>query len=77
MKGKTHDSKATTGVGFPQIKKIVVEGEKEKNLNQYAGAGHGTKRGFINLVFNENPPPPLELSPLEIDSHILGVILAK
>ena len=37
MKGKTHGNKTTTGVGFPQIKKIVVEREKEEILNQYAG----------------------------------------
>ena len=46
-------------------------------LNQYAGAGYGTKQGFINLVFNEDAPPPLELSPEEIDPHILKVILAN
>merc|ERR1712086_476948 len=66
-----------TGVGFPQVKKIVVEREADEILNQYAGAGHGTKRGFINLVFDEDAPPPSELSPEEIDSHILGVILAN
>ena len=32
---------------------------------------------FINLVFDDNAPPPPELSPKEIDSHILGVILAN
>ena len=77
MKGKTHGSKTSTGVGFPQIKKIVVEREADKILNQYAGAGYGTKRGFINLVFDEDAPPPSELSPKEIDLHILGVILAN
>ena len=53
----------------------MVEREKDKILSQYAGAGYGAKRGFINLVFNENAPPPSELSPEEIDLHILGVIL--
>ena len=77
MKGKTHGSKTSTGVGFPQVKKIVVEREAEEILNQYTGAGYGTKRGFINLVSDENAPPPVELSPEEIDSHILGVILAN
>ena len=28
-------------------------------------------------MFNKNAPPPLELSPEEIDSHILGVLLAN
>ena len=52
-----------------------VEREKDKILNQYAGAGYGTKRGVINLVFDENDPPLSELSPEEIDSRILGVVL--
>ena len=50
--------------------------EKDKILNQYTGAGYGTKRGVINPVFNKNAPPPSESSPKEIDSHIPGVILA-
>ena len=59
MKGKTHGDKvSTTGVGFPQIKKIVVEREKDEILIQYTGAGYRTKQGFINLVFDENAPPP-------------------
>ena len=33
--------------------------------------------GFINLVFDENAPPPSELSPEQIDSRILGVILVN
>merc|ERR1712086_960315 len=66
-----------TGVGFPQVKKIVVEREADEILNQYIGAGYGTKQGFMNLVFDEDAPPPSELSPEEIDSHILGVILAN
>ena len=77
MKGKTHGRKATTGICFQQIKKKVVERGKDKILNQYSGAGYGTKRGVINLVFGKNAPPPSELSPEEIDSHILGVVLAN
>ena len=77
MKGKTHGDKITTGVHFPQIKKIVVESEKDEILSQYAGARYGAKRGFINLVFDDNAPPPSELSSEEIDLHILGVILAN
>jgi hypothetical protein len=42
MKGKTHGSKTTTGVGFPQIKQRVIEREKDEILNQYTGAGYGT-----------------------------------
>ena len=55
----------------------MVEKEKDKILNQYTGAGYGTKQGFINLVFDENAPPPNTLSLEEIDSHILRVILAN
>ena len=55
----------------------MVGKENNKLLNQYAGAGYGTKQGFINLVFDENAPPSSELSTEEIDSHILGVILAN
>ena len=51
-------AKSSRGVGFPQVKKIVVQREAEKILNQYTGAGYGTKWGFINLVFDENAPPP-------------------
>ena len=63
MKGKTHGDKVTAGVGFPQIKKILVEREKDEILNQYTDAGYGAKRDFINLVFDETAPPPSELSP--------------
>ena len=77
MKVKTHGSKISTGVSFPQITKIAIEREKDEILNQYTGAGYGTKRGVINLVFDDNAPPPLELSPEEIHSHILGVVLAN
>ena len=48
MKGKTHGNKTSTGVGFPQVKKIVIEREAEEIRNQYTGAGYGMKRGFIN-----------------------------
>ena len=58
MKGKTHTDKVTAGVGFPQIKKIVVEREKDDILNQYAGAGYSAKQGFINIVFDKDAPPP-------------------
>ena len=54
-----------------------MEQEKDDNLNQYAGTGFGAKQGVINLVFDKNVPPPPELSTDEIDSHILGVILAN
>ena len=76
-KVKSHDSKATKEVGFPQIKTIVVEQEKEDILNQYAGAGYGTKQGVSNLLFDENALPTSDLPPKEIDSHILGVTFAN
>ena len=54
-----------------------MEREKDRILNQYTGAGYGAKQGFINLVFDEKAPPPNKLSSEEINSHILGVILAN
>ena len=56
IKGKTCGSKITTGVGFEQIKKTVVEREKDKILDQYAGAVYRTKRGVLDLVFNKGAP---------------------
>ena len=75
--GKTRGGKVTTGVNFPQIKKIVVEREKENILNQNTGAGYATKQSVINLLFNKNALPPSEFSPGEIDSNILGVIFGE
>ena len=63
MKGKTHGSKNSTGVSFPQTAKIVVEKKKYNILNQYAVAGYGTKGGVINLVFDNDASHPSELSP--------------
>ena len=76
-KGKAHKNKTTMGISFPHTSKIVVEQEREKILNQYEGAGYGVKRGFINLIFDETALPPSEFPPEEINSHILGVILAN
>jgi hypothetical protein len=42
-------------------------------LQLEVGARYETKRGGINLVFGEHAPPTSDLSPWEIDSHILGV----
>ena len=55
----------------------MVERKKDKIINQCTGVGYGTKRGVINLVFHQNTPPQSNLSYEEIDSHILGVILAN
>ena len=63
MKGKSRGSKATTDVGVQQIKKLVLEKEKDDILNRYTGAGYWTKRGVIHCVFDENAPPSSELSP--------------
>ena len=35
------------------------------------------KRGVINLVFGENSPPSSVLSPKEVGSRVIGVILVN
>ena len=42
---------------YEQTKLLEVR-RKDKILSQYTGAGYGAKRGFINLVFDDNAPPP-------------------
>ena len=54
----------------------VAEREKEETLSQYKGTGYVSTRGFINLIFDETTPSPSKFYPKEIDSHILGVMLA-
>ena len=54
-----------------------MEREKEDILNKDTGTCYRTKWGVIDLVFSDNIPSPSALSPEEIDSHILGVILAN
>ena len=63
------------GVGFPQVKSIRVECEMDRITNQFAGAGYSTKRGVINLQFDDNAPPPPKMTEAQTDAHILGVIL--
>ena len=64
-------------MGFPQIKRTVVEREMDEILNQYAGAGYGARRGVINLIFYEGAPLPTKCDPKEIDSCLLGMIMVN
>ena len=43
--------------------------------NQFAGNGYSTKRGVINLQFDDNTPPPPKMTKAYTDAHIIGVIL--
>ena len=45
--------------------------------NQFAGAGYSTKRGVINLQFDDDAPPPPKMTEAHTYVHILGVILVQ
>ena len=45
--------------------------------NQFAGAGYSKKRGVINLHFDEDAPPPPEITEAHTYTHILEVILVQ
>ena len=45
--------------------------------NHFSGAGYSTKRGVINLQFDDNAPPPPEMTEAQIYAHILEVILVQ
>ena len=49
----------------------------ERIKNHFSGAGYSTKRGVINLQFDNNAPPPPEITEAHTDAHIIGVILVK
>ena len=65
------------GVGFLQIKIIRVECEMDRIKNHFAGAGYSTKRGVINLQFDNDAPPPPDMTEANTDAHILGVIFVQ
>ena len=77
MKGKHHDDGLYEGVGFPQIKTIRVECEMDRINNQFAGARYSTRRGVMKLQFDDDAPPPREMTEDHTDAHILEVILVK
>ena len=58
MNGKHHDEGVYEGVGFPQVKSIRVKCKMDRIKNQFEGAGYITKRGVINLQFDDDVPPP-------------------
>ena len=76
-KGKQHDEGVYDGVGFPQIKSIGVEFKMDRIKNHFAGPGYSTKRGVINLQFDDDAPPPPEMIEAHTDAHILGVVLVQ
>ena len=45
--------------------------------NQFSGAGYSTKRGIINLQFDDDAPAPPETMEAHTDDHIIGVILVQ
>ena len=45
--------------------------------NQFSGAGYSTKRGVINLQFNDDAPPPPYMTETHTDAHIIGFILVQ
>ena len=45
--------------------------------NQVSGAGYSTKRMVINLHFDDDAPPPPEMTEAHTDAHILGVLLVQ
>ena len=57
-KGKHYDEGVYEGVGFTHIKSIRVECKTDCTKNHSAGAGYSTKRGVINLHFDDDAPPP-------------------
>ena len=58
IKGKHHDEGVYEGVGFPQVKSIKFECEMYRIKDQFSGARYSTKRGVINLQFDDDTPPP-------------------
>ena len=49
----------------------------DRTKNQFAGAGYSTKRGVINLQFDDDAPPPPKMTEAQTDVHVLGVILVQ
>ena len=45
--------------------------------NQFSGAGYSTKRGVINLQFDDDEPQQPKMTEAHTYAHILGVILVK
>ena len=77
MKRKHHEKEVYEGVGFPQIKSITVKCEMDRIKNHFAGAGYSNKRGVINLKFDNDAPPPPDMTEANTDAQILGVIFVQ
>ena len=45
--------------------------------NHFPVAGYITKRGVINLQFEDDAPPPPKMTEAHTDAHTLGVVLVQ
>ena len=63
--------------GYPQIKSIRVKCRMDRTKNHFAGARYSTKRGVVNLQFDDNAPAPPEMTAAHADAHISGVIFVQ
>ena len=45
--------------------------------DQFSGAIYSTKRGVINVQFDNDAPPPPKMTEAHTDAHILGFILVQ
>ena len=57
-KGKHHDEVVYEGVYFTLVKSIRFKCKMDCIKNQFSGFGYSTKRGVINLQFDDEAPPP-------------------
>ena len=72
MSGQHHDQGVYPGVNFPQVEKMT---DAEKIKTQFAGAGYNTKRGVLNLQFDD--AKVTEMSEEQLNAHIVGVIISQ
>ena len=77
MNRNQHDEGVYEGGCFPQFKSIRIECGMEHINNQFAGSRYSTKREVINLQFDDDTPPPSEITKAHTDAHILGVVLVQ
>ena len=62
VKGKDHDEGVYKGAGFPQVKCMRVECEMDHIKNHFVDARYSTKRGVINLQFDDDTPTPTKMT---------------
>ena len=49
----------------------------DRITKQFAGSRYSTKRGVLNIHFNDDTPPPPKMMEAHTDAHILGIILVQ